>query len=84
MSLETKTRHTEKIDVKAKIAGERMMFNIDGSMLVRDGDTRAHSLAVAEGHRMHPDMVSRFGIKDGKLASTGENKALKGTEDKRG
>ena len=31
MSLEIKTRHTEKIDPKAKIAGERMMFTADGS-----------------------------------------------------
>lgn len=82
MNLEIKTRHTEKIDPKAKIAGERMMFTVDGAMLVRDGDVRAHSLAVAEGHRMHPAMVKRFGIKGGKLATSGENKALKGTSDK--
>lgn len=82
MSLEVQTRHTEQIDPKAKIAGERMMFNADGSMLVRDGDDRARSLAVAAGHRMHPDLVKRFGIKGGKLAATGENKALKGAQNK--
>jgi hypothetical protein len=67
---------------KAKIAGERMMFNADGSMLVRDGDDRAATLAVAEGHRLHPDMIKRFGIKGGKLGASGENKALKGVSDK--
>jgi hypothetical protein len=84
MALEIETRHTEKIDPKAKIAGERMMFNADGSMLVRDGDVRARTLAVAEGHRMHPDLVKRFRIKGGKLDTSGANKALKGTENKGG
>ena len=82
MSLEIKTRHTEKIDPKAKIAGERMMFTADGSMLVRDGDTRAASLAIAEGNRLHPDLIKRFGIKGGKLGASGENKALKGAQNK--
>ncbi len=84
MSLEMATRHTEKIGPKAKIAGERMMFTADGSALVRDGDERGRSLAVAEGHRMHPDLIKRFGIKGGKLDASGANKALKGTDDKRG
>lgn len=82
MSLAIETRHTEKPDPKAKIASDRMMFNADGTMLVRDGDPRAAVLAVAAGHRMHPDLIKRFGIVGGKLASSGENKALKGAQNK--
>lgn len=82
LTFEHRNRMTEQIGPKAKIAGERMMFTADGAKLVRDGDERARSLAVAEGHRMHPDLVKRFGITDGKLDRSGENKALKGTEDK--
>ncbi len=82
MSLMMKTRHTEKIDPKAKIAGERMYFNANGTKLVGEGNTDAAVLAVAEGHRMHPALVKRFGIKGGKLAANGENKALKGVQNK--
>ena len=84
MALEIKTKHTETPNPKARIAGERMFFTVDGTALVRDGDERAAVLAVAEGRRMHPDLVARFGIKGGKLASSGQNKALKGTADKGG
>ncbi len=82
--IEIKTLRDQSPNPKAKIAGERMMFTADGAALVRDGDGRAASLAVAEGRRMHPDLVKRFGIKGGKLAASGENKALKGTADKGG
>ncbi len=79
-----KTLKDEQAAPRAKIAGERMFYTADGSALVRDGDERAAVLAVAEGHRLHPDLCKRFGIKDGKLASGGENKARKGTSDKGG
>ncbi len=80
--IEIKTLRDQAAPVKAKIAGERMMFTADGSTLVRGDDERAVSLAVAEGHRMHPDLVAKFGIKGGKLATSGENKARKGTANK--
>ena len=69
---------------KAKIASERMYFTADGTALVGEGNPDAAVLAVAEGRRMHPDLVKRFGIKGGKLGSSGENKALKGSENKKG
>ncbi len=84
MAIEIKKPRDQAGDPKAKIAGERMYFNVDGTRLVRHGDERAAVLAVAEGRRMHPDLVKRFGIKGGKLARAGENKALKGTTDKGG
>ncbi len=69
---------------KAKIAVDRMFYNADGTRLVGEGHQDAVSLAVAPGHRLHPDLIKRFGIKDGKLGSSGENKALKGTSNKKG
>lgn len=69
-------------DLRAKIASERMYFNADGTALVGEGNPTAAVLAIAEGRRMHPDMVKRFAIKGGKLDASGENKARKGTSDK--
>ncbi len=71
-------------DAKAKIAGQRMYYNADGTALVGEGNPAAAVLAVAEGRRMHPDMVKRFGITGGKLGASGENKALKGASNKGG
>ncbi len=84
MPLEMKTLKGEaaKAEPKAKIAGERMYFTADGTELVGEGHPGAAILAVAEGHRLHPDMVKRFKITGGKLAASGENKALKGASNK--
>ncbi len=83
MALKINTlRDAAKESPKAKIAGERLWYNSDATALVRDGDVRARTLAVAAGHRMHPDLVKRFGIKGGKIDRSGENKALKGVSDK--
>ena len=76
------TRRDEAPPGKARISGERMYFNADGTALVREGHADAASLAVAAGRRMHPDLVKRFRIRGGKLAEGGENKALKGSENK--
>ncbi len=85
MALKINTLRGEaKENPKAKIAGERLWYNADATALVRDGDVRARTLAVAAGHRMHPDLIRRFGIKDGKIAASGENKALSGTSNKKG
>ncbi len=70
--------------IKAKIAVDRMFYNADGTRLVGEGHPDAVSLAVAPGHRLHPDLIKRFGIRDGKLGRGGENKALKGTSNKEG
>ncbi len=84
MALEIKTVKGEaaKAEPKARIAGERMYFTADGTALVGEGHPGAAILAVAEGRRLHPDMVKRFKIIGGKLAASGENKALKGVSDK--
>ncbi len=79
-----KTSKNEQPGAKARIAGERMYFNADGTALVGEGNPAAAVLAVAEGRRMHPALVERFGIKGGKLGASGENKALKGAANKGG
>ena len=84
MALEINKRMDQSPPTKAKIAVDRFFYTGDGTRLVGDGHPDAVSLAVAPGHRIHPALVKRFGIVDGKLAKSGENKALKGTSDKKG
>ena len=84
MALEIKKLKDQAPPVKAAIAKDRFFFVADGTRLVGDGHQDAVALAVAPGHRLHPDMVKKFGIVDGKLAKGGENKALKGTLNKGG
>ena len=82
MALEIKNLRDQVPVVKAAIAVDRFFFVADGTRLVGDGHQDAVALAVAPGHRLHPDMIKKFGIIDGKLAKGGENKALKRTSNK--
>ena len=82
MTLKINKLGTEEPILKAAMAADRFFFVADGTRLVGEDHPDAVALAVAPGHRLHPDMIRQFGIKDGKLAKGGENKALKGTSDK--